>query len=270
VNPQRDGWRTWLSVILLAVGMCARGMAQDLPGSLLQVDSVRAGVKIPVFLHASTGAHTTLVLLPGGAGGIGKVGFDGWPEGGNFLIRSGKLFASQGFNLAMVARPSDQSDMDYPFRMGTNHMDDLERVLRHVRKTWVGPVWLVGTSRGTVSATAAAIALKDAGLIDGVVLTSSVVRLRVTGAVPTQELSAIRVPVLVLHHSQDACRFCLPQDVPPVLSGLTHAGARALLWVDAGEGVSGDPCEAQHYHGFKGAESMAVQMIADWIRQPHN
>jgi hypothetical protein len=211
-----------------------------------------------------------LVLLPGGAGGIGRLGANGWPDGGNFLIRSGPLLAAQGFHLAMVARPSDQSDMGYPFRIGAEHIADLARVLQLVRATWPQPVWLVGTSRGTVSATAAAIALRDQGLIDGLVLTSSVVRASVTGAVPTQDLKTLRLPVLLLHHRHDACKFCAPGELPAVLRGLSNASARSLLWVDSAEGVTGDPCEAQHYHGFKGAESVAVQMIADWIRNPHN
>jgi hypothetical protein len=44
------------------------------------------------------------------------------------------------------------------------------------------PIWLVGTSRGTVSATAAAIAFGNDNL-SGIVLTSSVVRSKQIGAV---------------------------------------------------------------------------------------
>ena len=120
-------------------------------GTLMQVPSGRGNARIPVFLHATANATATLVLLPGGAGGIGRVGESGWPDGTNFLIRSGTLFAAQGFNIAMVSRPDDQGDMTYPFRVSAAHMDDLEHVLRQVRQMWGQPVWLVGTSRGARS-----------------------------------------------------------------------------------------------------------------------
>jgi hypothetical protein len=252
------------------VWLCASAaaLAQDAAGSMVRIPSARDGAQIPVFMHGTTGATATLVLLPGGAGGIGRVGASGWPDGGNFLIRSGPLFAAQGFNVAMVARPSDQTDMGYPFRISADHVSDLTLVLREVRRTWPGPVWLVGTSRGTVSATAAGIALRDAGLVDGIVLTSSIVRSSVTGNVPGLALQALRVPVLVVHHSLDACRFCLPSEVAAVERGLVNSPVHRLLWVDGGEGVTGDPCEAAHYHGFMGVEAKAIGLIADWIRHP--
>lgn len=126
---------------------------------------------------------------------------ESWPEGSNFLVRSAPMFAAPGFNVAIVARPSDMEDMDYGFRVSAPHVDDVRRVLHMVKQKLGAPAWLVGTSRGTVSAAAAAIAMRDEALIDGVVLTSSVTSLRRgAGAVPTQDLDRISVPVLVMHH----------------------------------------------------------------------
>jgi hypothetical protein len=48
-------------------------------------------------------------------------------------------------------------------------------------------VWLVGTSRGTISAVAGAIAFGNEDLA-GIVLTSSVTSVKRTGAVPAQKL----------------------------------------------------------------------------------
>ena len=68
------------------------------------------------------------------------------------------------------------------------------------------PVWLVGTSKGTVSAAFVAGLLRQGGP-DGVVLTSSITdRSReTTETVLDADLDEIRVPTLIVHHKQDGC-----------------------------------------------------------------
>jgi pimeloyl-ACP methyl ester carboxylesterase len=208
----------------------------------------------------------TVVLLPGGAGGIGRIGPEGWPDGSNFLVRSAQLFADQGFNIAVMARPSDMNDMDYPFRVSVAHIDDIRKVVQQTKERWDVPVWLVGTSRGTVSGTAAVIAMRDEGLIAGLVLTASVTAGRVTGAVPGQALDKITIPVLVVHHTQDACKICIPSQAKTIEPKLSASPAHATFMLEGGTNPSGDPCEALHYHGFIGMEAQAVQQIADWAK----
>lgn len=283
----QGGHRRWLAGVLMRWGLglgllCGGALAgaqQDAtpaparpdlsqnPGqqSLLRVPSAREVAQVLVDLHRMPGARATLVMLPGGRGGIGRAALGRWPDGENFLVRSAPLFAAQGFHVALVARPSDQEDMDYPFRVSPAHVDDLRRVLRQLRETVPGPLWLVGTSRGTVSATAAGIALREEGLIDGIVLTSSVTQFRVTGAVPKQALDQIRVPVLVVHHEQDACSVCRPQEAPLIVQGLKNSRLRELVYAQGGGPATGNPCEALHYHGFIGIEAQVAQRISDWI-----
>lgn len=260
------------SVVLPAVQAAdlaelARGLSpvQRAPGQLLRVASARAGVDISLYLRTTPDAKATLVLLPGGNGSIGAVGPMGWPLGNNFLVRSAPLFAAHGFNLAIMSRPSDQTDMGYAFRVSAPAVDDLRRVLRQVRSSFSGPLWVVGTSRGTVSATAAAIALGEEGLMDGLVLTSSITSPKTVGAVPFQSLDKIKIPVLVMHHEKDACFLCQPDQAVSIDRGLVHSPRHALLMFAQGQGESGDPCHALHFHGFIGAEAQAVELIADWI-----
>jgi predicted alpha/beta-hydrolase family hydrolase len=250
-------WRLWL--VLLAVA--AAPVRAD---ELVKVPT-RAGVTVGYWYMPRDRATATLVLLPGGAGSIGYR--DGRLQSGNFLVRSRDLFAAEGFNLAIVGRPSDVADMDTAFRVSAAHVEDLRRVLDDLHERSSAPVWLVGTSRGTVSAAAAAIAI-GAPSIAGVVLTSSVTAYKLKGAVPTQTLSEIRVPVLVMHHEKDACPACAPHEVRLIVSGLTNAPVKKLIWASGGDGARGDPCEAFHWHGYVGMEAQAVQLIAQWIRHP--
>jgi predicted alpha/beta-hydrolase family hydrolase len=251
-------FRLWLLVLATCAAAATRA------DQLITLPT-RSGVTVSYWYMPHANASATLVLLPGGAGGIGLR--DGRPQSGNFLVRSRDLFAAEGFNVAIVGRPTDVADMDTGFRAGAAHMQDLGGVVDDLLARTNAPLWLVGTSRGTVSAAAAAIAIGPPRLA-GVVLTSSITAFKLPGAVPTQRLSEVRVPVLVLHHEKDACPSCAPHEVSWILSGLTQAPVKKLLWASGGEGARGDPCEAFHWHGYVGMEAQAVQWIASWVRQP--
>ncbi|MBP3981396.1 alpha/beta hydrolase [Acidovorax sp. JG5] len=235
-------------------------------GELLKVPT-RDGVVTTLFWEAVPDAKATVFLFPGGAGGFGKFE-DGKATGMNFLVRSELHFIANGFNVAIFGRPSDSQDMDYAHRISDTHLTDVHKVLEFVKQKADVPVWLVGTSRGTVSATAAAIKLQ--GEMAGVVLTSSVVSYKKPGAVPRQDLDRIKVPVLVLHHAKDACPLCQPHEVPAILRGLKNAPIKKEIMVSGGGNPTGNVCEALHWHGFIGAERETVDLIANWIKAPTN
>jgi len=251
--------RRLLSILLLAASACA--IAAD---RLVTVQT-RPGVKVGYWWMPREGATATVAILPGGAGGIGYV--NGEIRSQNFLVRTRELWAGEHFNVALVGKPSDVADMEVGFRSSDEHIQDLRMVVEKLQREGGKPVWLVGTSRGTVSAAAAAAAL-DPAAIGGVVLTSSVTNDRVFRAVPALALSDIRVPVLVVHHKRDACRACDPSQTGMIMSGLRNAPVKKLVLVDGGGGASGDPCEALHWHGYIGMEPEVVHLIAEWIRDP--
>ena len=252
---------TRLILLILMFTVSAPVFADD---RLVTIDT-RPGVSVSFYYMKRDGAKATVVLLTGGNGGIGMK--DGIPTSKNFLVRSRDYFAAQGFNVAIVGKPTDQSDLDFGFRVSSEHIEDLHRVTKFLTKDAGMPVWLIGTSRGTVSATAAAIAFGNEELA-GIVLTASVTSNKKTGAVPYQKLEAIRIPVLVLHHENDACKICVPRDATMILRGLKNAPVKKEIYAKGGGGPSGDPCEALHWHGFIGMEKEAADIISSWIKKP--
>src|SRR6185437_10382299 len=154
------------AVLVFAALLATAALADD----GLVVIPTRPGVKVGYWMMERPGAVATLLLLPGGEGGIGMRG--GRPASTNFLVRSRDLFAARGFNVAIVGKPTDHDDLDEVFRATPSHVEDIGRVVEKLHAQYGKPVWLVGTSRGTISAAAAAIGLGDA--IAGVVLTSSI------------------------------------------------------------------------------------------------
>ena len=250
----------WIAVAALA----AASITARADGTLIKVPT-RDGVNTSLYWEEAVDAKATVLLFPGGGGGFGKVE-EGRATGQNFLVRSARYFVGHGFNVAIFGRPDDATELDHADRIADPHLMDVRKVLDFVKTRSAAPVWLVGTSRGTVSATAAAIHLQ--GDIQGLVLTSSVVGYRKPGAVPKQNLSAIEVPVLVLHHSKDACIHCQPHEVPGILRGLKNAPVKKQIILDGGDNPSGDECAALHWHGFVGMEREAVGIISAWIKQP--
>lgn len=175
--------------------------------------------------------------------------------------------------MAIFGRPSDSEDLDYADRISDTHMADVSKVPDFV-KTKSAPVWGVGTSRGTISATATDI--NTQGDSAGLMLTYSVVNLKKPGSVPKQDLAAIRVsaatairvPVLVLDHSKDACVHCRLKEVSVTFKGFRNAPVKKLVFVDGEANPTGDVCAGLHHHGFIGMENDAVDTIASWITNP--
>ncbi len=103
------------------------------------------------------------MLLVGGGGHL-DLDDQGCPRAltGNSLVRSLPHFHGAGFVTALVDAPSDHPGEDglAGFRSATEHAEDLGKVIADVRaRTKAELVWLVGTSRGSISAVNAAARL---------------------------------------------------------------------------------------------------------------
>jgi pimeloyl-ACP methyl ester carboxylesterase len=232
-------------------------------GTVIKLDT-RPGASAPFYYLKRDGASATVVLLMGGGGDIGLKG--SVPTSGNFLVRNRERFAANGFNVALIDRPTDR-ELDFDFRLSSEHIHDLRQVVRHVKTDTGLPVWLIGHSRGTVSAAAGAIAFGNEELA-GVVLTASVTSAKRRGAVPTQKLDAIRIPVLVVHHEKDACATTMPSEARLITEGLKNAPVKRQMMLNGGANPEGEPCDSSHWHGFVGMERETVDRIVAWIRDP--
>jgi hypothetical protein len=202
------------------------------------------------FAHPQ-GGQFVLVLLAGGGGHLDLDG-KGCPRAltGNFLVRSLAHFHREGFATALVDAPSDHPGDDglKGFRISPQHADDLGKVIADLRKRTDLPVWVVGTSRGTISAANAATRLTASAAPDGVVLTSA--------------------PILVIGHAADRC----PRTPPGLMAGVTtksNGARKQVVTVTGGPGGTQaglDACQGQTPHGFLGQEAAVVAGIARFIR----
>lgn len=251
-----------LAVVIAAAGSLAHGQEiVTLP--------TRPGVTQSYLLVGAPGNPQAIaVLFPGGAGAIrlrledGRVRFS--PN--NFLVRSREEFSNRGVTAAIVDAPSDQpGGMDDTFRLGAQHHADIAAVVADLRQRVPGvPLFLVGTSRGTVSA--ASLGRGFDGAVHGVVLTATLFRAgRGVGqqGLSGFDFSAIRSPLLLVHHRQDGCAHT------PYRDAARLAGRFPLISVSGGLPAQSAPCEALSEHGFLGKESATAAAIVNWmLRQP--
>jgi pimeloyl-ACP methyl ester carboxylesterase len=99
------------------------------------------------------------VVLFAGGNGLLNLGAARRSLMGNFLLRTRGRFVAEGFLVAAVDAPSDRPNGLDGFRTSAAHAEDVGKVIAALREVAPVPVWLVGTSMGTVSAASAAARL---------------------------------------------------------------------------------------------------------------
>jgi hypothetical protein len=225
------------------------------------------------------GEQIALILLPGG-GGHADLDDEGCPRAlvGNSLIRSILLFNDLGFVTALVDAPSDHPGDDglAGFRLAPGHAEDLGKAIADVRARTKGPVWIVGTSRGSISAVNAAMRLSATAAPDGVVLTSALtvgsdsrVRPWLYQTVFEARLEDIKVPVLVVGHAADKC-LRSPARLMDRITARTNGAREQVVTVAGGPGYDGpigiEACVGRSPHGFVEQEAEIAAGIARFVR----
>ena len=211
----------------------------------------RPGVTERVEFAAAPSPTASVVLFVGGDGVVAHVQ-------GNFLLRVRSRFVEQGISVAVFDAPSDQSaGMSTAYRTGASQAQDVSAVVRFLKSKAEVPVWLVGTSRGSVSAASAAAQLPQQ--VSGVVLTSSVW----SGTISA--LGQIAVPTLIVHNRDDGCSLSPFAGAEAAVVQLTRAPAKELLAVSGGS-LRGNPCDALSPHGYYQVEDKVVPSVIAWIK----
>lgn len=226
----------------------------------------RDGIKQRFLLNeTSANAKAVAILFSGGSG---KLNFykdkNDWNLG-NFLIRSRELFNQNDIITLSVDSPSKQKEgLANGFRTSKEHLEDISFVINYAKKNYPNlPLWLIGTSRGTVSAAYNAINQEN---INGLVLTSSLsIESKNTKPVTNLELDKLIIPTLLVQHEEDKCRVTPPSGAKEIFDKLTNVKSKDLKFFTGGE-TKGKDCGPNSYHGFLGIEEEVVKYISDWIK----
>lgn len=184
--------------------------------------------------------HASVILMPGGDGAI-RAGDQGDIHGllRNQLVRTRHAYAARG--LAVMV-----TDVDTDLASAVKYMAAIKR-----------PVTVIATSRGTLRA---AEGIGRGARPDALVLTSGF--LSPESGSGNNVMSILGSPsalprTLVIHHTQDGCKFTQPAGVDPFIK---WSGGRAhVRWLSGGVD-QGNPCEAMAHHGFNGLDGQVVDL----------
>jgi hypothetical protein len=230
----------------------------------------RAGVTQSYFLTSFPKNIRAVALLFPGSGGLiqlrtenGKPRFNQ----GNFLVRSRSEFIKRGVVAAIFDAPSDQQGgwgMGDEFRLGPDHFTDISAAVGDLQKRLAGvPLFLIGTSRGTISAGALGARFTEG--ISGAVLTATMFRRapknsKEPGPGLSQfDFGTVKAPLLFVHHVSDQC------ESTPYAEAARLADKFPLITVFGGPSPQSGPCEAFSQHGFLGKEAETVEQIVNWM-----
>ena len=231
----------------------------------------RPGVTQSFFIADMAGRkpEAAALLYVGGGGSINLRMEEGRPRfgTGNFLPRARGEFIRNGLLPVILDAPLDHAgEMPDSFRSGAAHATDARAVVSEIKKRYPDvPVFLVGTSRGTLSVAYVAKALESE--IAGAVLTSSLFygpgRAR-PALLASFDWSAVKTPLLFVHHTDDGC------GATPYFEAQRLAKRFALISVSGGKAPESGPCEPLAPHGFYGKEAETVDAIAAWmLKRPY-
>jgi hypothetical protein len=264
-------WAFTFSVSLLVVcGAAAAARAAD--AEAVTIDTTFIVKTPPVRLdHPARPARASVVLMTG-SNGLLSLDATGTmiDSTGNFLIRSADLFLRHGLNVMMAdTTPAHPAGIGQGFRLSATHAAELQGFINAALTRWGTPVWVVGTSAGSISTVTAAGFQPALSGLSGVVLTSPVTGLAAANQ-PTFNLytSRITVPTLVVWHKDDHCAISSPAGSAALFAAIPSSRKDSHAFAH-GHSVATDPCGAFSEHGYAGIEERVVEHIAEFIRGEH-
>lgn len=251
--------RTPIAILLLVAWPCPA--AEE----LLSIPT-RNGVTLSYLLDQDKSATPKVVVLSF-VGGLGRIDLAGRAQKGkikfgpaaNFLIRIRDQMTDADVADVIVDSPSDQDGISDRFRLGSEHAGHIRTLIGDLKQRFPGArVFLLGTSRGTISAAALGVSLGD--IVQGIVLTSTVTNAdRMGTGLSAFDFGSIKLPVLLVHHRDDGCRSS------PYSGAERLAKKFPLVSVSGGDPPLSDPCEAMSQHGYLGREAPTTQAIRNWM-----
>jgi pimeloyl-ACP methyl ester carboxylesterase len=270
---------------LLAVALCsfavATAYASDLPqhhhklaheetislasqGTVLVRDLPLAGGEFQRVLYDAPPSEVRgiIVMFSGGADDISIAKDSEIKHGDNFVVRSRDLWTARGYGIVLVDAIDHQSMRGK--RSTAAYAAVTREVVAFAHERAYAPVWVMGTSQGSIAAMNAASHAKGAE-IAGVILTESV---SILGASHETVFDAhpedVHIPALVIANRDDRCKVAPPSMANAIAQSMRNTHA-TVLFVQGGSVRSSNGCASLSPHGYYGIEGTVVDDIAEWM-----
>jgi hypothetical protein len=236
------------------------GVVEDLP---LQ----GGGFQRVLYAAARGDTKGIIVMFPGGTGEIDIEKSGRVKNAKNFVVRSDDLWRDRGYGIVLVDALDHQSMRGQ--RSSAAYAEITQKIIEFARRQANVPVWVLGTSQGSIAAMNAA---SHAGRIRlaGLILTESV---SILGGSHETVFNAhpddVRVPSLVVANADDRCTVAPPSMAQSIAQSIRRAPT-TVLGVSGGIQRTQDDCGSLTPHGYYGVEEKVVDDIVDWMQKTQN
>jgi dienelactone hydrolase len=240
----------------------------------------RPGVSTKMIVEIPQKPTATVLMLAGGFGTLELGTSLGKPIVGNrgyeqiFNVRTRDDFAKRGLAVGVIDAPSDlPKGMTPLFRLSEKHRLDVDSAINHLKQKAGVPVWLIGTSMGTISVASVAL---DNPSIAGIALTASITRMNQKfpavyrshpRAILNLPLGKVKVPVFIAGHKDDGCEYSPAADTAELAARFSAAPKVQTQIFDGGLQPRSGPCEPLAPHGFFGIEDKVIDAIVAFIKE---
>jgi dienelactone hydrolase len=237
------------------------------------VEIASRGQKVRALLVKPENPVGSVVLLAGGHGNlnISPSGAIGWGRG-NQVVRTRAAYAAAGYAALVLDIAPDLKQGKKAvskYRWSLKHAADIGAAVAYMRSV-AKPVYIVATSRGSLSAFNAVTRQKGDTLPDAMVVTSGML-MDFGGKRPSVQrnvagIGDIKLPVYLIYHEKDRCSFT-PSSSAARFKPLLKSAARVDIKIlKGGSAGTGNPCEAKSHHGYLGIDDVVVGTVTEWLK----
>ena len=244
----------------MEVSSAGDGVVEDLP---LQ----GGGFQRVMYSAARRETKGIIVMFPGGTGEIDIEKSGRVKNAKNFVVRSDDLWRDRGYGIVLVDALDHQSMRGQ--RSSAAYAEVTKKIIEFAYRQANVPVWVLGTSQGSIAAMNAA---SHAGRtqLAGLILTESV---SILGGSHETVFDAhpddVRVPSLVVANEDDRCKVAPPSMAQSIAQSIRRAPT-TVMTVSGGEQRTQDDCGSLTPHGYYGIEEKVVNGIVDWMQKTQN
>lgn len=222
------------------------------------------GLRQRVLYVTPTHPRATLVMLPGGTGDVGVQRDGDLRHDDNFVVRTRAAWVAEGYAV-LIPDTIDQASLR-GIRSSPAYGRAVGKLIAYARAWAPIPVFLVGTSQGTIVAVNGAS--HAPGMVAGLVLTEAV---SVPGRLGTETVfdadpEGVRVPVLIVANRDDGCDVAPPSNARRIAEAMTGSPEVQVVMVTGGAQKSGTACGSLSPHGYYRIEKKVVAAITTWLQ----
>lgn len=209
-----------------------------------------------------------LIMLPGGTGKLDLDAEGTIKNNKNFLVRTQQDWLKRDY--AVLIPDSSNGRNLRGHRSTQRYGEVVNAFVTYAKSQTQAPVFLIGTSQGTIAAVNGATQFQNSE-IAGIVLTESVTKAgkRSTETVYDAKPAEVTVPVLIVANQDDACPVAPPSGAEPLAQAFTTAKSTDVQMVSGGNSNKRS-CSSLSPHGYSGIEDQVVDLIAKWLNRQSN